>query len=91
MATPQSQPSITILYFAAVSTATGKTTEQIPIPSSGLPLSSLSSHLASRYTDLEKVLNTSQWSVNEEMVDDPSSVTLRGGEEVAVIPPVSGG
>lgn len=93
MSTPTTQVTITILYFAAASTATGKTTEQIPIPSSGLPLSSLSSHLASRYpnTGLDKVLQTSQWSVNEEMVDDPASVTLTGGEEVAVIPPVSGG
>lgn len=93
MATSQTQPTITILYFAAASTATGKTTEEISIPSSGLPLPSLSSHLISRYsnTGLGKVLNSSQWSVNEEMVDDPGSITLRGGEEVAVIPPVSGG
>ncbi|KXN91735.1 Molybdopterin synthase sulfur carrier subunit [Leucoagaricus sp. SymC.cos] len=93
MAEAQSQNVITLLYFAAASTATGKTIEQIPIPSSGLPLSSLSDHLASLYpsTNLAKVLQTSQWSVNEEMVDEPSSVTLKGGEEVAVIPPVSGG
>lgn len=91
MSVPQAH--ITILYFAAASTATGKNTEQILIPSTGLSLPSLSNLLSSRYhnTDLGKILGTSQWSVDEEMVDDPSSVTLRGGEEVAVIPPVSGG
>jgi len=87
------KPEITVLYFAAASTATNKTTEQIPIPSTGLLLSSLSDLLISRYpgTDLAKVLQTSQWSVDAEMVDDPGLVTLKGDEEVAVIPPVSGG
>lgn len=85
---------ITVLYFAAASTATGLTSERIPVPSdSGLPLSSLSQILASRHPNkrLDQILATSQWSVNEEMVDDPSAVVLKGGEEVAVICPVSGG
>jgi molybdopterin converting factor small subunit len=89
-----SSTTITILYFASASTATGKTIEKLSIPSTGLPLPSLNDLLISHYpnnTNLPKVLNSSQWSVNEEMVDDPSSVILRGGEEVAVIPPVSGG
>ena len=91
--TLQTTQTITIFYFAAASTATGKTTEQMPIPSSGLSLSSLSNHLTLCYpnTNLGRVLETSQWCVNEEMVDDPVSVTLMGGEQVAVIPPVSGG
>lgn len=87
------QRHITVLYFAGASTATKKTTEQIPVPDTGLTLPSLKNLLISQYpgTDLEKVLQSSQWSVDAEMVDDPISVTLRGGEEVAVIPPVSGG
>jgi molybdopterin converting factor small subunit len=41
----------------------------------------------------EKVLKTSRWSVNEDMVDeeDLAKMTLSGGEDVAIIPPVSGG
>jgi len=42
-------------------------------------------------TNLGKVLEGSQWSVDEEMVDDPQAVELKGEEEVAVICPVSGG
>jgi len=88
-----SQRHITVLYFAGASTATKKTTEQISIPDTGLTLPSLNDLLISRYpnTDLEKVLRSSQWSVDAEMVDEPNSVTFKGGEEVAVIPPVSGG
>jgi molybdopterin synthase sulfur carrier subunit len=84
---------ITVLYFAAASTATRKEQERIPIPEDGMPLTSLADVLASRYpnTNLKQVLQTSQWSVDVEMVEDPSTVVLRGGEEVAVICPVGGG
>jgi len=90
--------SITILYFAAAFTAVGTDQETIDLPTptasdEGFPLSSLASLLCARHPDakLERVLGGSRWSVNEEMVEDESSVSLRGGEVVAVICPVSGG
>lgn len=88
-----SAPEITVLYFAAASTATGTTSEQVPLPRVPLPLASLADVLVSRHpqTTLAKVLASSQWSVDAEMVDEPEKVLLRGGEEVAVICPVSGG
>lgn len=87
---------ITVLYFAAASTATGLTTENVTLPSSegsGYLLSSLASFLCSLHPKggLDQVLENSQWSVDAEMVDDVESVRLKGGEEVAVICPVSGG
>ncbi len=88
------QPQITVLYFAAASTTTGLTSETVPLPSgTPFPLSSLAEVLTSRHPDtgLDRVLASSQWSVDAEMVDDPESVSLKGGEEVAVICPVSGG
>ena len=59
----------------------------------GLPLSDLAALLVSRHpnTKLGSVLEQSSWAVDAEMVEDPSTVVLRGGEEVAVICPVSGG
>ena len=87
-------PTITILYFAAASTATGLTVEKVSLPShEPLPLTSLSELLVSLHAGkgLDKILASSQWSVDEEMVDEPEKVTLKGGEEVAVICPVSGG
>ena len=85
---------ITVLYFAAASTVTGLTSERIPLPvtSSPFKLSALSQLLTSRHAGkgLDKVLESSQWSVDAEMVLDPEEVVLRGGEEVAVICPVSG-
>ncbi|KAF8807027.1 hypothetical protein BYT27DRAFT_7190739 [Phlegmacium glaucopus] len=87
------QPTITVLYFAAASTTTGLASEKISIPYEGLKLSELGSILTSRHpkSDLGKVLNTSRWSVDLGMIDDPEVIILKGGEEVAVICPVSGG
>ncbi|KAF8962762.1 hypothetical protein BDZ97DRAFT_1092673 [Flammula alnicola] len=84
---------ITVLYFAAASTTTGATSEEVPLPHDGLKLSELVELLVSRHpnTDLGPILNTSRWSVDCEMVDDPETVLLKGGEEVGVICPVSGG
>ena len=88
-----SSRTITILYFAAASTATKRTEELITLPLGSFFLSSLPKLLVSRYpdTDLEEVLECSQWSVNAEMVDDPQALELKGDEEVAIICPVSGG
>ena len=84
---------ITVLYFAAASTATNSTSEVIEIPAGRFFLSSLNELLVERHpnTNLRKVLEGSQWSVDAEMVDDPQTLELNGGEEVAVICPVSGG
>lgn len=84
---------ITVLYFAGASTATGRYEDTVTLPMTPFPLSSLASHLNSLYPGmgLDKVLATSTWSVNEEMVYEPAACHLKGGEEVAIIPPVSGG
>lgn len=86
--------AITVLYFAAASTATGITEEEIILSDNGLKLSDLPKLLVSRHpdaTDLAAILFGSQWSVNCDMVDDPATVHLKGGEEVGIICPVSGG
>jgi molybdopterin converting factor small subunit len=87
------QKPITVLYFASASTATGRTSEEIILPDGGIKLSELSALLTLRYpgTHLDAILSTSQWSVDLEMVDDPAMVVLKGGEEIGVICPVSGG
>jgi molybdopterin synthase sulfur carrier subunit len=89
--------TVTVLYFAAASTATGCTEEQVSLPIDStlgrFPLASLASVLVARHprTSLDKILETSAWSVDVEMVEDPGTVMLKGGEEIAIICPVSGG
>jgi len=85
--------TVTVLYFAAAHTETGMTSEAIDVGPGGLKLSALGQLLIGRHPDtkLQQVLAFSQWSVNLDMVEDPDTIVLRGGEEVAVICPVSGG
>jgi len=84
---------INLLYFAAASTAIGLDREQVPVPTD-CRLSSLADLLVARHpnaANLRDILAASNWSVDAEMVDSPEEVVLRGGEEIAVICPVSGG
>ena len=91
---------------ASTATGTPRETVELPIllppdsstPSistvqAGFPLSALADFLSRRYPGrrLDEVLETSRWSVDAEMVERVEEVMLRGGEEVAVICPVSGG
>lgn len=87
--------NITVLYFAAASTATGRTTELVELPTTPFPLAKLGEILVRRYSksDLATILERSQWSVEAEMVPEENldEFMLQGGEEVAIICPVSGG
>ncbi|KIY72048.1 Thiamin pyrophosphokinase [Cylindrobasidium torrendii FP15055 ss-10] len=84
---------ITVLYFAGALTAAGVDEETMNIPMKGFYLSQLADILTARHPNvgLEKILATSQWSVDEEMIDNPKGFELVDGAEVAVICPVSGG
>lgn len=101
----QPAPTFTILYFAAASTYTGKTSELLPAP---LHIRGLFPSLESRYPGItDKVLKSCAVTINLEYVDSnldsnadiPSdSASGKNGEamiqardEVGIIPPVSSG
>ena len=86
-------PTVTVLFFAGALTATGVHSQTVVLPNPSFKLSDLGPLLVAKHpgTDLERVLSTSRWSVDMEMIDEPGARMLSGGEEVAVIPPVSGG
>ncbi|TKY88002.1 hypothetical protein EX895_003098 [Sporisorium graminicola] len=87
--------SIRVLYFAAARTTIGHSSETLTLPSTPFPLASLVSLIAHKYSDqgAEAVLRTCRWSVDNTLIeiDEVHEWTLHGGEEVAAIPPVSGG
>lgn len=85
----------TILYFAAASTLTGKTTEHLPAP---VRICDLFTKLNDTYPGIkERILSSCAVTVNLEYVDideddAPSTVQeIKAGDEVAIIPPVSSG
>ena len=97
MATIKTPPGhFSILYFAAASTFTAKSTEHLPAP---VPAKQLFALLEERYPGIGgKVLSSCAVTVNLEYIDldgeddeDQSSLVIKEGDEVAIIPPVSSG
>lgn len=88
-------PSVRIFYFASVRTTIGQSGETIALPTTPFPLSSLVTLIGDKYAKqgVGAVLKTCRWSVDNTLIeiDEIGEWSLNGGEEVAAIPPVSGG
>jgi molybdopterin synthase sulfur carrier subunit len=90
---------VTVLYFAALRDLAGLGEEQLDVAVSDsdassaaapeLSVSALLQSLEERHSALRGRLETVRVAVNEEFTE--LSTVLRGGEVVALIPPVSGG
>jgi molybdopterin converting factor small subunit len=79
----------TVLYFGPLKSLTGKSSETI---GSDITITQLLSHLATAYEDVQ-LIKSCAVSVNLEYVDSEEydQTTLKNGDEVALIPPVSSG
>lgn len=93
---------IKVLFFAAAKDAAGARSESVEVPSDSFNLLKLGNALVEKRREagsksdadaLEGVIRRSKWSVDQAMVDeeDVEKMVLKGGEEVGLIPPVSGG
>lgn len=80
--------TVTVLYFAALRDLAGQSEEQVSLPSPQ-PVAELLAALEARHGGLRGRLQAVRVAVNEEFVEKSSE--LRGGDVVALIPPVSGG
>ncbi|KAH6671251.1 molybdopterin synthase small subunit CnxG [Halenospora varia] len=83
----------TILYFASASSYTSKESESLPAP---LPVSKLFETLEAKYSGIKaNILDSCLVTVNLEYVDtaeiSADAPTIKAGDEVAIIPPVSSG
>lgn len=80
--------SITILYFASVKDITGvkKETMELPLNTS---IKKLLAKISLSYPDIKSILNVVKISVNYKLID--MNTILKDGDEVALLPPVSGG
>jgi molybdopterin converting factor subunit 1 len=81
--------SITILYFAALRDLAGTSEEQLDLPDGELDVGALLGMLEGRNPALRGRLASVRVAVEEEFTE--RTTVLRGGETVALIPPVSGG
>lgn len=83
-----SQINITVLYFAGAKDATGKRRESIKLPEY-TTIRELLSRISSTHPKIRNILNSSQIAVNYKVVD--VDAILKEADEVALLPPVSGG
>eukprot|EP00158_Paraphelidium_tribonemae_P005945 Partr_v1_DN27597_c0_g1_i1_m30353 len=83
-----------VLFFAFASECTGKPMITVDWPRDDgdrqPTIADLIHHLILIYPSLKAILSTSVISVNLEIIDDMDA-RLSHGDEVAIIPPVSGG
>ena len=83
---------ITVLYFARLREALGKSSERIALPASVRDLEGLRAHLVARGGAWEQELAPSKpvrAAVNQAMA--VGDVPVSDGDEVAFFPPVTGG
>jgi molybdopterin synthase catalytic subunit len=79
---------VKILFFGPIHDLTGSEEQQLEIPE-GENLEGLWSRCAKRFPQLQEAANSLLFAVNRELAD--TSRLLRDGDEVAFLPPVSGG
>lgn len=87
---PMAAIELRVLYFAKSREVVGKTEEAVQLPAPATA-GALQRHLVTAYPELESVLKSCVFALNQEYVQMSDSVQLSNGDEVAVIPPLSGG
>jgi sulfur-carrier protein len=80
--------TVTVKLFAAFQEAIATHEMQLAIPANA-PVMQVYDRLASEYPILEKWRSLTRYAVNLDFVE--SDTLLKDGDEVALIPPVSGG
>lgn len=80
---------VTVLFFAKAREIVGKQSTSLHIPTT-VTYDNLRNIIAKEYS-LEAIKNNIILAVNEEYCSEDQIITLKGGEEIAVIPPLSGG
>lgn len=84
--------TFTVLYFAGAKDIAGVESETMYSPSTTLPISEFPNLLLAKHPKLSSILPTCMLSINLEYIDKTDAdISIKQGDQVAVIPPVSGG
>ncbi|HKQ71125.1 MAG TPA: molybdopterin converting factor subunit 1 [Polyangiaceae bacterium] len=81
--------TITLLYFAGIREAAGRSEERLVLPPSVTTIGELALHLETLLPALAGRLGAVRWARNEEFAALDS--VIANGDVVAAIPPVAGG
>jgi molybdopterin synthase sulfur carrier subunit len=83
---------VKVLYFASLREKLGRDAEEIELPAGVATVAALRSHLRGRRGVYEAAFSEKillRAAVNQDMV--PPTAAIKGGDEVAFFPPVTGG
>ncbi len=83
------QPTITVLYFAALRELAGTQEEKLELTEGIRTIGELKAHLEARHAPLRGHLLRVRFARNEEFAGE--GVVIREGDTIALIPPVAGG
>lgn len=81
---------VKVLFFAASREAAGKSEETVEL-GDGATTQELLQYLVQSYPALESVMRSCVFAVNQEYVPQSQALALQQNDEVAIIPPLSGG
>ena len=87
----QDKVAVSLLLFAKARELVGSSTVSLSLPSSTSTYSDLVTFILETFPILKRLGSTFVLSLNENYIDQDSELSLRPGDELAVIPPISGG
>ena len=87
----QDKVTVSLLLFAKARELVGSSSVGLSLPSSTSTYSDLVSSVLESFPVLKRLGGTFVLSLNENYIDQDSEISLRTGDELAVIPPISGG
>jgi molybdopterin converting factor subunit 1 len=82
--------NVKCLFFAASKDATGVHEKALTIDK-GTKTDALIQNLIEQFPALRPIFQSAVLAVNQEYIDPESPIELKEGDEIAVIPPISGG
>lgn len=83
--------TVRILYFAKAREVAETSEESVPLQPETATTTGLLARLVALHPGLRSVLESCVLALNQEYVSQGEVVQLKDGDEVAVIPPLSGG
>ena len=87
----QEKVTVSLLLFAKARELVGSSSVSLSLPSSTSTYSELVTFILETFPVLKRLGGTFVLSLNENYIDQDSELSLRPGDELAVIPPISGG
>ena len=82
---------VQVLFFASAREAAGVSQAEVELNGDTMSSEEVVSVLITRFPKLESVLQACVLALNQEYLEKGSTVELRDNDELAIIPPLSGG